>query len=71
MRGSQGAALERVGVAVRGLIRLWKSVEKSKPAPFTKIVKYAAPDPCLTVRSCHLPIRSDKGRSNENKRDQE
>ena len=29
MAASQGAELERVGVAVRGLIRLWKSVEKS------------------------------------------
>jgi hypothetical protein len=30
MEASQGAELERVGVAVRGLIRLWKSVEESK-----------------------------------------
>ena len=46
----QGAEVEGVGPSklrvngeVRGLIRLWKSVENSKAEPFTKIVKDAAP----------------------------
>src|SRR5690349_13682205 len=33
----------RVNGEVRGLIRLWKSVENSKAEPFTKTVKDAAP----------------------------